>query len=97
MYFIHQILSLALNQHHMYSIFVVEEIIEFRGIDGSPVSLVALNASSLFDRVEYCKLPEFPIECNMCPMFLGLLLYMYTEQKLRVNWDSRSYRKCVCE
>ena len=67
--------------------FVVEEIIEFYNNNGSPVFLAALDASRAFDRVEYCKLFELLIGRNMCPMFLRLLLYMYTHQKLRVKWN----------
>jgi len=65
----------------------VEEIIEFYNSNGSPVFLVALDASRAFDRVEYCKLFQLLIDRNMCPMLLRLLLYMYTHQKLRVKWN----------
>ena len=59
----------------------MEEIIEFYTSNGSPVFLVQLSASRAFDRVEYCKLFQLLIDRNMCPMFLTLLLYMYTHEK----------------
>ena len=65
----------------------MEEIIEFYNCNGHPVFLVALGAFREFDRVEYCKLFQLLIVRNTCPMFLRLLLYMYTHQKLRVKWN----------
>ena len=67
--------------------FVVEEIIEFYNNNGSSVFLATLDASRAFDRVEYCKLFEILITRDMCPMYIRLLLYMYTHQKLRVKWN----------
>ena len=64
----------------------MEEVIEFYYSNGSPVFLVALDASRAFDKVEYCKLFQLLIDRNMSTVFLRLVLYMYTHQKLRVKW-----------
>jgi len=65
----------------------VEEIIEFYNSSGCPAFLGELDAPRAFDKVEYCKLFHLLIDRNICPMFLRLLLYMYTHQKLRVKWN----------
>ena len=67
--------------------FIVQEIIEFYNNNGSPVYLATLDASQAFDRVEYVKLFELLRERKMCPMYIRLLLHMYTHQKLQVKWN----------
>ncbi len=67
--------------------FVIEEIIEYYNSHNSPVFLVTLDASKAFDRVEYCKLFKLLLTRGMCPSYARFLINMYTNQKLRVNWN----------
>ena len=47
-----------------------------------------LHASKAFDRVNYCKLFRELLKREMSPLVLRLLLFMYTNQTLRVKWGS---------
>lgn len=67
--------------------FVIEEIIDYYNRHNSPVFLVTLDASKAFDRVEYCKLFELLLDRGICPVLGRFLITMYTNQKLRVNWN----------
>ena len=46
-----------------------------------------LDASKDFDRVKYCKLFAALLECDISPIVLRLLLFMYATQSLRVKWS----------
>ena len=50
--------------------------------------VLMLDASKAFDRVNYCKLFRELLKREMSPLVLRLLLYMYTNQTLRVKWGS---------
>ena len=50
--------------------------------------VLMLVASKTFDRVNYCKLFRELLKREMSPLVLRLLLYMYTNQTLRVKWGS---------
>ena len=45
-----------------------------------------LDASKAFDRVRYCKLFNELLERNISPVVLRILIYMYMNQTLRVQW-----------
>ena len=47
-----------------------------------------LDASKAFDRVNYCKLFRELLKHEMSPLVLRLLLFLYTNQTLRVKWGS---------
>ena len=47
-----------------------------------------LDASKAFDRVQYCKLFAALLERDISPIVLRLLLFMYTNQSLRVKWSN---------
>ena len=49
-----------------------------------------LDASKAFDKVNYCKKKYLLhlLERNISPIVLRLLLFMYTNQSLRVKWSS---------
>ncbi len=49
--------------------------------------MVTLDASKAFVRVEYCKLFCLLLKRGMCPIYARFLISMYTNQKLRVNWN----------
>ena len=50
--------------------------------------VLMLDTSKAFDRVNYCKLFRELLEREMSPLVLRLLLFMYTNQTLRVKWGS---------
>ena len=51
--------------------------------------VLMLDASKAFDRVNYCKLFRgLYLKREMSPLVLRLLLFMYTNQTLRVKWGS---------
>ena len=50
--------------------------------------VLMLDASKAFDRVNYCKLFRELLKREMSPLVLRLLLFMYTNQTLRVKWGS---------
>ena len=41
-----------------------------------------------FDKVKYCKLVAALLESDISPIVLRLLLFMYTNQSLRVKWSN---------
>ena len=45
-----------------------------------------LYVSKAFDRVRYCKLFNELLERNISPVVLRILIYMYMNQTLRVQW-----------
>ena len=50
--------------------------------------VLMLDASKAFDRVNYCQLFRELLKREMSPLVLRLLLFMYTNQTLRVKWGS---------
>ena len=47
-----------------------------------------LDVSKAFDRVKYCKLFAALLERDISPIVLRLLIFMYTNQSLRVKWSN---------
>ena len=45
-----------------------------------------LDASKAFDRVRYCKLLNELLDHAISPVVLRMLIYMYMNQTLRVQW-----------
>lgn len=62
--------------------FSVKETISYYISNKSSIYSLMLDASKAFDRVNYCKLFKKLIERKMCPMFIRLLIHMYTNQNL---------------
>ena len=50
--------------------------------------VLMLDASKDFDRVNYCELFRELLKREMSPLVIRLLLFMYTNQTLRVKWES---------
>ena len=67
--------------------FSMLEIIDCYNFNKSSVSVLLLDASKAFDRVNYCKLSNELLKRNISPVLLRLLLYMYVTQSLRVKWS----------
>jgi len=53
----------------------------------SPVYSVFLNATKVLHRVEYCKLFDTLLARNLPPVFVRLLLNMYTSHVTRIMWN----------
>ena len=51
-------------------------------------TVIVLDASKVFDRVNYCKLFAELLKRNICPLLLRLLLFMYTRQSVSVKWGN---------
>ena len=50
--------------------------------------VLMLDVSTAFDRVNYCKLFRKLLKRELSPLVLRLLLFVYTNQTLRVKWGS---------
>ena len=68
--------------------FVLNETISYFNSKESNVYVILLDASKAFDRINYCKLFSKLLSRNLSPVVLRLLLYMYTNQSLKVRWGS---------
>ena len=64
------------------------ETIDHYNFMKSNAFVLMLDASKAFDRVNYCKLFRELLKREMSPLVLRLLLFMYTNQTLRVKWGS---------
>ena len=51
------------------------------------LTMVFLDATKAFDRVEYCKLFDTLLVRNLPPVFIRLLLNMYTSHVTRIMWN----------
>jgi len=76
--------------------FVLNEIVELYNSQGSPCYTVLLDATKAFDRVHFVKLFSLLLERSMCPTVLKLLIFMYTNQKLNVRWQSVTTNSFNC-
>ena len=70
--------------------FVMLETISHYNYNGSNVNVLLLDATKAFDRIHYCKLFSLLIERGMNPLLIRLLIFMYTNQKLRVRWGDHT-------
>ena len=68
--------------------FVLEEVVDYYVRNKSPVFVVLLDASRAFDRIQYVKLFKLLLNRGLCSLIARFLAYMYTNQSLRVNWNS---------
>ena len=68
--------------------FSMLETIDHYNVMKSNTFVLMLDASKAFDRVNYCKLFRELLKRELCPLVLRLLLFMYTNQTLRVKWGS---------
>ena len=66
---------------------VLKETIAYYTHNGSPVYSVFLDATKAFDRVNYCKLFDVLVQRKLSPIFLRLLLNMYTSHVTRIMWN----------
>jgi len=63
---------------------VLKETVSYYINNGSAVSSVFLDATKAFDRIEYCKLFKALLSRGLPPVFVRLLLNMYTSHVTRV-------------
>ena len=74
--------------------YVMQETISYYNDNGSNVYALMLDASKAFDRVKFSKLFHILLNCQMSPLVLRLLFYMYTNQKLQVRWGGSPPLQC---
>ena len=67
--------------------FVVQEVISYFNNSNSDVIVTMLDASKAFDRIHFPTLFNKLRHRKICPIVLRLLLYMYTNQQVRVRWN----------
>jgi hypothetical protein len=68
--------------------FVLNEVINHYNRKHSDVYVILLDASKAFDRVNYVKLFKLLIDNGICPLVAHFLDLMYTNQLVRVKWNS---------
>ena len=56
--------------------------------EGSTCYTMLLDMSKAFDKVNHAKLFRIMLDRKMDPLYTRCLLYMYSNQKLRVKWDN---------
>jgi hypothetical protein len=66
---------------------IVTETVDYYHSRGGTVYALALDASKAFDRVEFYKLFMVLIERKFNPLYLRLLFYMYSNQRIRVKYN----------
>ena len=64
------------------------EIIDYYNFNYFSVNVLMLDVSKVFDRVKYCEIFAALLERDISPIVLRLLLFMYTNQSLRVKWSN---------
>ena len=69
---------------------IVRETIDYYLNKKGTVYSLALDASKAFDRVNFCKLFEILLFREVNPLLLRFLINMYTNQKLRVRFNTAS-------
>lgn len=67
---------------------MLNEVCRFYNANKSNVYALLLDATKAFDRVNYIKLFKLLIKRGVNALFVRVLLKMYTNQKLRVNWQN---------
>ena len=67
--------------------FVVQEVISYFNNSNSDVIVTMLDASKAFDRIHFPTLFNKLRHQKICPIVLRLVLYMYTNQQVRVRWN----------
>lgn len=58
--------------------------------------VILLDATKAFDRVHFTKLFSLLYDRSMCPSVMKLLLHMYTQQTLSVQWKSHTSPSFSC-
>ena len=66
---------------------VISETIDYYTNRSGDVYMLALDATKAFDRVDFTKLFGILFERNVNPVYIRLLLKMYLDQKIRVNFN----------
>ena len=70
--------------------FTMYEICELFTHKKSDVYCLLLDASKAFDRVSYSELFKILMKKGMNAVFIRLLYELYTNQRLRINWQSHT-------
>ncbi len=65
---------------------ILMETVNYYNFNRSNVYVLLLEAAKAFDRVKYCKLFREHFNRQMSLLVIWLLMYMYTNQRLRFRW-----------
>ena len=68
----------------------MHETISYYLLNDSVVYNVLLDASRAFDRVNYVQLFRLLVKRNLCPAVTRFLLHLYSNQSMRVRWDTHT-------
>jgi hypothetical protein len=68
--------------------FIVQEVISYFNDHDSSVICTLLDASKAFDRVNFCILFQKILNRGMPSVIIRMLMYMYKNQSLCVQWNS---------
>ena len=91
-------LQFGFKQNHSTTqcTFVLQEVINYYERNGSACHAVLLDASKAFDRVHYVKLFNLLIDKGLCPLVAKLLVSLYTNQEMYVQWNTVNSRHFKC-
>ncbi len=67
------------------------ETVNYYNFNRSNVYVLLLDATKAFYQVKYCKLFRELSNRHMSPLVIRLLMYMYTNLRLRVRWGDEMY------
>jgi hypothetical protein len=67
---------------------VLLQTVDYYIDNGGLVYGMALDATKAFDRVEYCRLFALLLERGMNPLYIRLIVEMYTSQKMCVKYNN---------
>lgn len=77
--------------------FVLEEVVSHYVDSDSTLYCILLDASKAFDRLHFIKLFRLLMKRDFCPVMCKLLLWMYKEQRLVVNWNGAKSPSMSCK
>jgi len=66
---------------------VLKESLAYYTVDGGIAFCTFLDATKVYDCVDYCKLFRELLKRDIPPVYLRLLLNMYTNSVAKVNWN----------
>lgn len=84
----HLQLGLKPNRSATLCTVVLEEVVNFYVDNHSSCLIVLLNAFKSFDSIQYVKLFRLLIEKCQCPLLCKVIIFVYTNQALRVKWNN---------
>ena len=75
----------------------LKETLAYYTVDGRTAFCTLLDATKAFDRVNYCKLFRILLDREIPPVYLRLVLNLYTNSVACVSWNGVCSRSFVIE